>query len=184
MEDPGIIALFFRRDERAVAETEEKYGRLCHSIAYRVLQSREDAEECVNDTWAALWNAIPPARPQNLAAFACRITRNLALKKLSYLKREKRSPDVLLSLEELEGVLPDERTAPALQEERVGELISRFLHTQKEEARLVFLRRYYFFDSIEEIAHRFGFTESKVKSMLFYTRRKLKKYLIKEGIEP
>lgn len=183
MEDPGIIALFFERNERAVAETEEKYGRLCHSIAYRVLQNREDAEECVNDTLAALWNAIPPARPNSLAAFVCRITRNLALKKLTYLKREKRSPDVLLSLEELEDVLPDGHCAADVTKESVGELISRFLRTQREEVRLVFLRRYYFFDSIEEIALRFGFTESKVKSMLFYTRKKLKKYLIKEDIE-
>ena len=184
MDDLRIIELYFERDEQAIKETDVKYGKLCHSIAYNILNNHEDSEECVNDTYVGVWNAIPPTRPNNFMSFVCKISRNLSLKRLEFMKRDKRSADVMLSLDELESVLPDDRYAPGVSDEDVGKLISKFLRTQKEEARLVFLRRYYFFDSIEEIAHRFGFTESKVKSMLFYTRRKLKKYLIKEGIEP
>ena len=99
------------------------------------------------------------------------------------MKREKRTAEVLLSLDELAAVLPDERYAPDVSDEDVGKLISAFLHNQKEEARNVFIRKYFFFDTIGDIAERFGFTESKVKNMLFYTRNKLRDYLIKEGVE-
>ncbi len=99
------------------------------------------------------------------------------------MKREKRSADVLLSLEELADVLPDERYAPDVSDEEVGKLLSKFLRTQKEDVRNVFIRKYYFFDSIRDIAKRYGFTESKTKNILFYTRNKLKYYLIKEGVE-
>lgn len=183
MDDLQIIELYFRRDEQAVRETDAKYGRLCHRIAYNILGSREDSEECVNDAYMGIWNAIPPARPNNFTAFVCRITRNLSLKRLEFLTREKRSRDVTVSLDELEAVLPDDRVRPDMDDEALGRLISRFLRGQKEEVRNVFIRRYYFFDSIGEIAERYSFTESKVKNMLFHTRNKLKAYLIKEGIE-
>ncbi|MBQ6945143.1 MAG: sigma-70 family RNA polymerase sigma factor [Ruminococcus sp.] len=183
MEDQQIIDLYFDRNEQAITETNVKYGKLCHSIAYNILSNREDSEECVNDTYIGVWNAIPPTRPDNLMAFVCRIARNLSLKRLEYLKREKRSADVILSLDELSAVLPDERYAPDVSDEDVGRLISQFLRTQKEDVRNVFIRKYYFFDSVKEIAERYSFTESKVKNMLFYTRNKLKDYLIKEGVE-
>ena len=183
MEDVKIIALYFERDEQAIKETDAKYGKLCHHIAYNILNNYEDSEECVNDTYVGAWNAIPPARPNNLMAFVCKIARNLSLKRLEFIKREKRSADVLLSLDELETVLPDDRYAPDVSDEDMGKLIGRFLRSQKEDVRNVFIRKYYFFDSIAEIAECFGFTESKVKNMLFYTRNKLKDYLIKEGVE-
>lgn len=183
MEDQQIIDLYFDRNEQAITETNVKYGKLCHSIAYNILSNREDSEECVNDTYIGVWNAIPPTRPDNLMAFVCRIARNLSLKRLEFLKREKRSADVILSLDELSAVLPDERYAPDVSDEDVGRLISQFLRTQKEDVRNVFIRKYYFFDSVKEIAERYSFTESKVKNMLFYTRNKLKDYLIKEGVE-
>ena len=183
MEDLEIIELYFRRDDRAIAETDTKYGKLCQRIAYNVLGSREDAEECVNDTYMGVWNAIPPARPGNFLAFVCKVARNQALKRLEFLSREKRRGEAVLSLEELEAVLPDERYTPDAMEEEVGKLISDFLRAQKEDARNVFIRRYYFFDSVREIAKRFGFSESKVKNMLFRTRNKLREYLIQEGIE-
>ncbi len=183
MDDQQIIDLYFDRNEQAITETDVKYGKLCHSIAYNILSNREDSEECVNDTYIGVWNAIPPTRPDNLMAFVCRIARNLSLKRLEYLKREKRSADVILSLDELSAVLPDERYAPDVSDEDVGRLISQFLRTQKEDVRNVFIRKYYFFDSVKEIAERYSFTESKVKNMLFYTRNKLKDYLIKEGVE-
>ena len=183
MEDQQIIDLYFDRNEQAITETNVKYGKLCHSIAYNILSNREDSEECVNDTYIGVWNAIPPTRPDNFMAFVCRIARNMSLKRLEFLKREKRSADVILSLDELSAVLPDERYAPDVSDEDVGRLISQFLRTQKEDVRNVFIRKYYFFDSVKEIAERYSFTESKVKNMLFYTRNKLKDYLIKEGVE-
>ena len=183
MDDQKIIDLYFDRNEQAITETDVKYGKLCHSIAYNILSNREDSEECVNDTYIGVWNAIPPTRPDNFMAFVCRIARNLSLKRLEFLKREKRSADVILSLDELSAVLTDERYAPDISDEDVGRLISQFLRTQKEDVRNVFIRKYYFFDSVKEIAERYSFTESKVKNMLFYTRNKLKDYLIKEGVE-
>ena len=183
MDDQKIIDLYFDRNEQAITETNVKYGKLCHSIAYNILSNREDSEECVNDTYIGVWNAIPPTRPDNFMAFVCRIARNLSLKRLEFLKREKRSADVILTLDELSAVLPDERYAPDVSDEDVGRLISQFLRTQKEDVRNVFIRKYYFFDSVKEIAERYSFTESKVKNMLFYTRNKLKDYLIKEGVE-
>ena len=183
MEDWSIIELYFARNEQAIKETEAKYGKLCYGIAYHILRNHEDCEECVNDTYMGLWKAIPPTKPNHFMSFVSGITRNLSLKRLEFMKREKRSADVLLSLDELADVLPDERYAPDLRDEDVGKLISQFLRSQKEEVRNVFIRKYYFFDSIGEIAERYCFTQSKVKNMLFYTRNKLKDYLIKEGIE-
>lgn len=183
MEDLRIIELFFERDEQAIKETEAKYGKLCHHIAYNILSDYADSEECVNDTYLGAWNAIPPTKPENLMAFLAKIARNQALKRLEYRKREKRSAEVMLTLNELAEVIADDRYAPDVSDEEVGRLISRFLRSQKEDVRNVFLRKYYYFDSIEEIAGRYSYTESKVKNMLFRTRNKLKKFLIKEGIE-
>lgn len=183
MNEQQIIALYFERNEQAITETAAKYGRLCHRIAYNILNNHEDCEECVNDTYIGVWNAIPPARPDSLMAFVCKIARNLSLKRLEFLKRGKRSADMVLALDELAAVLPDERYAPDTSDEEVGRLISQFLRTQKQDARNVFIRKYYFFDSVREIAARYSFTESKVKNMLFHTRNKLKDYLIKEGVE-
>ena len=183
MDDLRIIELYFIRDEQAIRQTDVKYGKLCHRIAYGILNNHEDSEECVNDTYVGVWNAIPPTRPKNFMAFVCKIARNLSLKRLEFLTREKRSADLLLSLDELAAVLPDERYAPDVSDEDIGKMISSFLRCQKQEVRNVFIRKYFFFDSIAEIADRLGFTESKVKNMLFSTRNKLRDYLIKEGVE-
>ena len=183
MDDLRIVELYFERDEQAIRETDAKYGKLCYSIAYNILNNCEDSEECVSDTYVGVWNAIPPTRPNNLMSFVCKIARNLSLKRLEFITREKRSAELLISLDELAAVLPDERYAPDVSDEDIGKLISSFLRKQKEDARNVFIRKYFFFDSIAEIAERFGFTESKVKNMLFYTRNKLRDYLIKEGVE-
>ncbi len=182
MEDFQIVELYFKRDERAIAETDAKYGNLCRHVAYNVLNNHEDAEECVNDTYAGVWNAIPPTRPANFTAYLCKIVRNLSLKRLSFMTREKRSADMTLSLEELASVLPDERLAPEVQDEEIGKFISAFLRLQKPEVRNVFIRKYFFFDSVEEIAKRYAFTESKVKNMLLRARNRLRDYLAKEGI--
>ena len=182
MDDLKIIELYFQRDEQAIIETDYKYGKLCHSIAYNILNNHEDSEECVNETYVGVWNAIPPTRPSNLMAFICKIARNLYLKRLEFLRREKRNQAIVISLEELEAVLPDDRFAPDVSEEDVGQLISQFLYRQKEDVRNVFIRKYYFFDSIREIAERYSLSESKVKNMLFHTRKRLRDYLVKEGV--
>ena len=183
MDDLKIIELYFSRDENAIKETDSKYGKLCYRIAYNILKNNEDSEECVNDTYIGVWNAIPPEKPNHFMAFVCKIARNLALKKLETATRQKRSKAVLISLSELEAILPDESIAAEISNEDIGHLISSFLRREKTDIRKVFIQKYYFFDSISEIAERYGFTESKVKNMLYHTRNKLKEYLIKEGIE-
>lgn len=184
MDDLRIIELYFNRDEQAIKETDTKYGKLCHSIAYNILNNHEDSEECVNDTYVSVWNTIPPTRPHNFMSFICKIARNLSLKRLEFMKRKKRSAEIILSLDELAAVLPDERYAPDVSDEDVGKLISKFLRSQEEYVMECFHPQcIFYFDSIREIAKRYSFTESKVKNMLFYTRNKLKDYLIKEDVE-
>lgn len=183
MEDLKIIELFFERNEKAIEETEKKYGRICFKIAHNILGRYEDAEECVNDTYLTVWDKIPPARPNNFTAFICKITRNLSLKKLDYNNALKRAPEALVSLSELEETLPDKSFAPDVSDEKLGALISKFLLKEKTSARNVFIRRYWFLDSISDIAELYSFSESKVKNMLYHTRNKLKIFLQKEGIE-
>ena len=183
MDDLSIIELYFARDEQAIQETDVKYGKLCRRIAYNMLNNAEDSEECVNDTYMGIWQAIPPTRPNNFMAFVCRITRNLSLKRIETMARQKRSYAMLVSLDELAEVLLDDSIADGFSNENIGKAISDFLRTEKEETRNVFIRKYYFFDSISTIAKSYGFTESKVKNMLYRTRIKLKEYLLKEGVE-
>jgi len=183
MEDLQIIDLFFDRNEQAIQETDAKYGRLCFSVANKILDSNEDSEECVNDTYLRAWNEIPPTRPNHFSAFLCKITRILSLKKLEFSNAMKRTSSIVVSFEELEGVLHDERIAPGTEAVELGVLISNFLRREKADARNVFLRKYLFFDTVEEIAERFGMNENTIKSMLFRTRNRLREYLRKEGIE-
>jgi len=183
MNDLEIVKLYFERNEKAIKETDAKYGKLCHSIANNILNNEQDAQECVNDTYIGLWNAIPPTIPNNFTFFVCKIARNLSLKRLQMLTRQKRSATVVVSIEELAEVLPDANIAGDMSEGDIAKAISEFLRNENEDVRNVFMRKYYFFDSISDIAKRYAFTESKVKSMLYHTRIKLKEYLIKEGIE-
>ena len=183
MDDLNIIELYFARDEQAIKETDNKYGKLCHSIAYNILNNNEDSEECVNDTYIGVWNAIPPTRPNNFTAFLCKITRNISLKRIEAMARQKRSQSTIVSLDELAEILPDESIGENISNDNLTELISDFLRKEKADVRNVFIRKYYFFDSVGDISKRYSFTENKVKSMLYHTRKKLKDYLIKEGVE-
>ena len=183
MDDIKIIDLYFARDEQAIKETDMKYGKLCFALANNILRCHEDSEECVNDTYFSVWNRVPPTRPGNFRAYLCRIVRNISLKKLDYSLAEKRSRDVTVSLSELDEILPDKRIPPEPEIEELGKIISDFLRSEKEDARDVFIRKYYFFDTIEDIAARYEFSESKVKNMLLRSRSRLKKYLEKEGVE-
>ena len=183
MDDTRILAMYRERDEHAIEETAAKYGRLCLTVANNLLANPEDANECVNDTYLAIWNAIPPAEPENLTAFICRITRNQALKRLETANAAKRTAEAEISIHELEEILPDARISPQVAEDELSRQINAFLRTEKPDARKVFVRKYWFFDSVSEIARRYGYSENKVKSMLFRTRNKLKIYLKKEGFD-
>ena len=183
MDDNKIVGLYFDRDERAIKETEDKYGNLIFSIADNILNSREDANECVNDTYLGVWNTIPPVRPISFRAYICKIARNVSLRRLEYESADKRGRNLTVSLCELEEVLCDEQIANGITDGEISRIISDFLRSESKIKRDVFIRRYYFFDSVEDIAKRYSFSISKVKSMLFRTRHKLKDFLAKEGIE-
>jgi len=178
-----IIELYFARDEQAIEETDTKYGKLCFHMANNFLSNDADAEECVNDTYLSTWNMIPPTRPNNFRAFLCKIVRNLSMKKLEFNLALKRSQNVTVSFSELEEILPDNRTAPEWEYESLGKIITDFLQAEKEDVRNVFIRKYYFFDSISDIAGRYSFSESKVKNMLYHSRNRLREYLKKAGVE-
>ena len=181
MEDEQILALFWQRSEQAVTAASEKYGALCRGVARNLLRNPEDVEECVNDTWHGLWNAIPPQRPEKLGAFAARITRNLAMKRLTRQNAEKRQA-VTVSFEELDRCVPDEKTVEqALEGRELARLLDAFLDTLEPGDRNLFLRRYWFFDSTKQLSHSFGMTESHVKVKLHRIRKALKKYLEQEA---
>lgn len=183
MEDAQIVALFWERDEAAIREAEEKYHAYCAAIASRLLDSPEDVEECVSDAFLGAWNAIPPHRPGSLSAFLGKITRRTALKKLREGKAQKRGGGAAEeSYEELAACLgvrndPDE----ALESAELARIINQFLAGLKQTERRFFVCRYWYFDSIEQIAARFGCSQSKVKMTLKRTRDKLAERLRREG---
>ena len=181
MEDEQIIELYFARDERAIEETARKYGRLCHCVCYHILCNEESAAECVNDTYLGVWNRIPPTSPSRLAAFICKIARNISLSKSASDHAAKRSA-VVLSLSELGEAIPDGSNWDDAEDGQLAALLSAFLRAEKADARNVFLRKYWFFDTVEEIAARYGFSESKVKAMLHRTRKRLRTYLTQKGV--
>lgn len=179
MEDERIIDLYWQRDERAIAETKKAYGRYCYAIAYRILSSHEEAEECENDTYLDAWNGIPPARPQPLSAFLGMLSRRIALDRWRKGQAKKRGGDrVLLSLDELAECLPGEEEPDAgLEAQELAAHISAFLRSRPRIESDVFLRRYWFFDSIQEIATRYRMGQSRVKMLLKRTRERLMAYL-------
>lgn len=180
MDDNLIIDLYWQRDQRAISETGAKYGAYCHSIAYGVLQDSQDAEECVNDTWLRAWDSMPPQRPGKLSAFLGRITRNLALDRYDYNHAAKRSGPFDQLLSELSDCIPSQRDDYAQLE--LTQLLNQFLRGLPEDRRNLFLRRYWYCESLQELAKRYHMSESAVKSSLFRTRNKLKAYLEKEGV--
>ena len=181
MEDREIVALFWARAESAITKTARKYGAYCRTIAGHILPSPEDVEECLSDTWLGAWNAMPPQRPATLPPLLGRIARNAALTIWRRDHAQKRDGGFPLVLDELGECVGGEPLEDQLESRRLGEAVAAFLDTLPRDRRRVFLRRYWYCDSVEAIAARYGFTVSKVKSMLLRTRRKLRDYLIKEG---
>ncbi len=184
MDDREIVEQLWRRDEDAIAELQVRYGNYCRAVAYGVLRSDGDAEECCNDVWVAAWNAIPPQRPDDLRAFLGKIARNLALKRLRSLKAKKRGDgETALALEELEEVVPGGTTLNEQIEAReLARKLDEFLGTLGVTERRVFLCRYWYFDPVRDIASRFGMGESRVKMMCLRTRKKLLLFLRKEDL--
>lgn len=181
MEDKSIVELYWARSEDAIIRTDEKYGNLCRTLAGRILADPQDVEECVNDTYLGLWNGIPPARPEVLSAYVAKITRNLAMKRITYQNARKRSAYAAVSIHELEECLPGQADPESeLYAAELAKSVERFLLRQDYESRTVFLRRYWFCDSISEIAERFQLSENNVKVRLFRIRKKLRLHLIKE----
>ena len=184
MEDSQIIDLYWARLEQAIQETDMKYGGYCRAIAHNILKSMEDSEECVSDTWLRAWNAMPPQRPSVLSAFLGRITRNLSLDRYKAARAEKRGGSSFpAALDELSECVPAPgRVEHALEERELAEAIDRFLRTLPERECSMFLRRYWYVDSMQSIAARYAIKENTAKSILFRTREKLRRYLAGEGI--
>ena len=181
MDDSGIVALFWARNDQALTETEKKYGALCYSISYNILKNRQDAEECVNDTYVRAWNAIPPQRPFALGAFLGKITRNLSINVYRSRNSQKRSGRITVIIDELTECAADGPEA-LLEAAELSRLLDRFLRTLPEKDCAVFMRRYWYLDSLDAIAARYRMPLGSVKSILFRSRRKLKVFLEKEGI--
>ncbi len=185
MDDKEIVDLYWQRNQTAVDETAAKYGSFCHSIAYNILGNHQDAEEAVNDTYLNAWNSIPPHRPSVLSTFLGKLTRRTCIDRWRKRSAEKRGGgQIAVALDELEDCIPDKSSVEReLEAKLLSEAISAFVKDLPAAERNVFLCRYWYMDSIETIAKEFGFSQSKVKSILYRTREKLRAKLIKEGLQ-
>lgn len=181
MEDSRIIELFFERSEQAIIELSAKYGKLFFHVANHILGSREDADECVNDAYLGIWNAIPPHRPNPLRAFACRIVRNVSLKKYRSNSAVKRNSQFDISMEELEDILPSPSVEEIWSARELGRMVAGFLDTLPAADRVMFVRRYWFADSVKELAGCYGLRENTVSVRLSRIRKQLREYLAQEG---
>ena len=183
MEDAQIVELYWARDESAIAETDQKYGAFCHTVAYNVLAVREDAEECVNDTYQRAWEAMPPQRPAILRAWLGKIVRNLALNLWNKNHAQKRGGGMDVLLSELEDCIPSrESVERALDAEELGADISAWLRQQPYEDRVLFVRRYWNGTALNELAEAWGMEPARLAQRMLRMRRSLKAALEKEGI--
>lgn len=182
MEDSTIIALYFARNEEAICQTDAVYGKKLFSLAYRILHDHQDAEESVSDTYLKTWETIPPNRPVFFYAYLAKICRFFALGKLDWKNAAKRKAEVVALTDEMELCIPDNRREAEVTSKEIGRAMNQFLESISQESRVIFMRRYWFCDTITEIAQRYGISESKVKMRLHRTRTQLKEYLNKEGI--
>lgn len=182
MEDQRIVALFFRRSEQAIVETDRKYGPLCFQIAYSILNNREDSEESVSDTYLEAWNTIPPQHPNSLTAFLSKIARHISIDRWRRNSAKKRGGgEITLALDELGDCVGSRGLDGELAEKELSRILNSFLSSLSETERNVFLCRYWYLDSIQTISQASGFTQSKVTSMLYRLRGRLHKRLSEEG---
>ena len=182
MDDKQIIELLFKRSETALEQLSIKYGRLCYKLAGNILNNAEDCEECVNDAYLGVWNSIPPNRPDSLMAYLCRIVKNISLKKFRYNTADKRNSNMEVAIEELEGVLTaSQDVEQQVEAKELTQIINKFLSQLKQTDRVVFMRRYYFSDSYEDIAELTGLSVKNVSVKLTRLRNKLREYLKSQG---
>ena len=182
MEDSRIIQMFFDRMESAIAALSAKYGKLCYRIAYNILTNHADAQECENDTYLRVWDTVPPIWPDNLRAYVSRIVRNLALDRVRYQNRQKRSVATDWTLSELSECIPSSVSVEADADDTVVQALTSYLNTLDDLTRVLFIRRYFYMDSVEVLARQFGMNASSVSTRLTRTRARLKAYLEREGI--
>ena len=183
MEDNKIIDLLFQRSEEGLKAIEKKYEKLLYTISINILNNKEDVSEVLNDTYLGIWKSIPPERPNPLISYICKIARNLSLKKYRYKKAEKRNNSFDLSMDELEDIISDEDLESNISDIELGKAINDFLGTLDEENRVIFLRRYWFYDDIKIIAKNHKTSENNIYVKLSRIRKNLRTYLEKEGIE-
>lgn len=182
-DDEKIIDLFFERDQQGILELDNKYGKICHNLSYNIVNSRQDAEECVNDAYLGAWNAIPPARPNPLLSYIVKIVRNISLKIFWRNEAAKRGGNYKIALEEIEGCIADRKTVEdEIEARELARIIGEFLDTLTVENRVIFMRRYWFSDSCKDIARHIGLTEKNVSVRLTRIRQKLKEYLIEREV--
>lgn len=184
MKDEEIIGLYKKRSQQAIKETAQKYEAYCSTIANRILNDRQDTEECVNDTWLKAWNSIPPQVPSVLSAYLGKITRNLALNMYKKKYAGKRIDDrMMVSMEELKDCISEKESVESkVDSKEIVAMLNDFLEQTPELERKIFVRRYFYMDTIKEIANGYQLKESYVKTLLFRSRNKLKEYLLKEGV--
>lgn len=184
MEDKQIVELYWARSETAIAETEKKYGRYCHYIAYQILCDDEDAREVVNDTYLKTWNTIPPQRPDPLKPYIGMISRQLALNAYERQHAKKRGGQVPLVLDELSECIPDNNSGADIGESvALSDALNRFTWALPRRTRNIFVRRYFYMSAVAEIAKDYQMKESNVTMHLLRTRRKLEQFLKKEGFD-
>ena len=184
MEDQQILDLYFARSESAITETDRKYGRYCHSIAYNILEDHEDAKEIVNDTYLKAWNTIPPNRPDPLKPYVGMISRHLSLDRYEEYHTQKRGRRVPLVLEELAECIPDNDSREDIGESvALKDALAKFIRSLPDKTQMIFLRRYWYASSVAEIAEEYGMRENSVNVLLHRTRKKLKDHLQKEGFD-
>ena len=182
MEDMQIITLFLARNEDAIRHTDDTYGRRLYHLADGILRSGQDAEESVSDTYLKAWNTIPPRRPQHLFAYLAKICRNFSLDRLDWKNAAKRKAEVVSLTQEMELCIPDTSRDSAAEGREITRALNAFLGTLTQENRRLFVRRYWYVDTVAEIAQRYNMSESKVKTRLHRIREKLRVYLMQEGI--
>lgn len=182
MDDKTIIDLFMKRQEEAIRQTDDVYGRRLYVLADNIVRSNEDAEECVSDTYLKAWNTIPPRVPNHFFAYLAKICRHFALGRLDKRSAAKRKAQVVSLTAEMEQCIPDRSMEAQLEGRELGRVLSAFLRTLTPENRMVFLRRYWYVETVDEIALRYGISSGAVMTRLSRTRSKLRDYLEKEGI--
>ena len=182
MQDEDILALYLQRDEAAIKETARVYGNYCYRIAYDILHSEQDAEDCVNDTYVRAWESIPPHKPERLSTYLGKLVRNIAINRYTHDRAQKRNAKADVVFDEVSDLIPGAEEGHFVDEMALKECLNRFIGALPQQTRVVFVRRYWYMHDVKAIAASMGLGESNVKVMLLRTRKKLKAFLKKEGI--